>query len=385
MLNRGTKLIALATLMAAASACKTTGGNVANVDKARGEVELYSAGDSRTTLDDASKLEEVRLTEKKLKAHLRKNRDDVEALINLAQVQVVLGDLEGGEKNCKTALRKDLTNKEARKVLAQIAMRRQNYDLASIFLSGVGVPQSKDSGVLNMLALIELQKGNNSGAMALFKRAIKVNPTDLAARMNLGVLYLKYRQLAQAAVEFERVIKTVPNHTDAKLHLAIVKSARGEAAEAQDMLEEVLKEDATNPLALYNLAVVEKAQDKQDDALDHLQLYLKTAKGKPSDQDQVFALIDDIQKQQAAKGEKVSDEDIQAMAMAAQAPDVEEPKKVAQAEPAAPKAQPKTQPKAQPVAAKPAPKAQQEEFKLPEDDGEPVHDEVSDLENALKN
>ncbi len=203
MLNRETKLIALTALLAV-TACKTTQGNVANVDKARGEVELYSAGDKRTTLDEPAKLEEVKHTEKRLKAHLRKNRDDIESLISLAQVQVVLGDLESAEKNCKTALRRDLKNKDARKVLAQISMRRGNHDLAAIFLSGVGGSSSKDSGVLNMLALIELEKANNSAAMALFKRAIKVNPTDLAARMNLGVLLLKYRQLAQDPLQAAR-------------------------------------------------------------------------------------------------------------------------------------------------------------------------------------
>ena len=366
-----------------ASSCRTTEPQAASIDRSRGEVAFYSSGDKRTTLDEPDKQEQLRAVVARLKAQLKSNRNDVDALISLSRAQVALGDLENAEKNCRTVLRIDLKNPEAKKTMAEIAMRRGNNDLAAIFLTGIGGTGSKDSSVLNMLAMIELGHGNNAGAMALFKRAISLNPGDLAARMNLGVLLLKYRQLDQAAVEFERVLRAAPGHTDAKLHLAVIKAARGEVGQAEVMLKDVLKGDEGNPLALFNLAVVLRDQGKYDDAMDTLKSYLKAARGKAKDSDKVMALIDDIQKRQAANGERVSDEDIQAMAMTAGRGDADgsaaRPKTAAA--PRGAKAAATGAKRAKPAAprAKSAPA-----LAIPDDNGSAASDDIGDLEKALK-
>lgn len=313
----GGKIIALSGALFVLNGCKTTAPETASIDKVRGEMSLYSSADARTTLAAGGKQDDLRGIEERLKGYLREHRDDVQAILALAQVEIALGQLDDAEKNAQTALRRDLKNVEAKKILAAVAMRRGHVELASIFLSSVGGSAAKDSSVLNMLALVELARENHTGAMTLFKRAISANGNDLAARMNLGVLLLKYRQMDQAGIEFERILKAVPGHTDAKLHLAIVKASHGKTKDAETMLKEVLSREGDNPLALYNLAVVQRDLQEYDDALDHLKAYLRTAKGKASDNDQVFALIDEIQKRQTAKGQNVSDEEIEEMALAA--------------------------------------------------------------------
>lgn len=286
------------------------------VDRERGEVAIYSTADARSTFEEEENTKEILNLEKSLKEYLRKNRRDLESILSLAKVQVILGKYELAEKNCRLALRLDLKNKEARKILAQVAIRRGNYDMASIFLASIGGANTKDSAVLNMLAMIELQRGNNSSAMAYFRESIRLNSDDIAARLNLGVLLLKFRMLNQAAIEFERVLKISPANSDAKIHLAVIMLARGEKSEAEAMLRGVLAESKNNPLALYNLAVVQKANDELDQALNTLKEYVKTAKGRASDEEQLFALIDDIRKSQVEQGRPVSDEDFQQLSFA---------------------------------------------------------------------
>ena len=394
-MSRDSKIVVIhlgiVTLACSFIGCKTTSQDVSNVDEARGQVSLYSSGDQRTALVGGQKQEQATHIVAALKGGLREHRDDIPALLSLAAAQVSLQQLDAAEKNCQTVLRKDQTNRDARKILATIAMRRGNYDMASIFINSVGGAASKDSGILNMMAMIELRNNNNSAAMALFKSALKVNSDDLAVRMNLGVLLLKYRQIDQAATEFERILKSVPNHFDAKLHLAIIKSSRGQHDEASRMLNEVLKSDETNPLVLYNLAVVERNLGKLDDALEHLKLYVKNTHGKASDNDQVFALIGDIQRQQGAKGEKVSDEDLQSLAAAEANDDVEAPKKVGGAAPTkaksvspahAAKKAPKSRVK---TAAAPQERPAEKELVIPDSANEPTAgEEIGDLERALK-
>lgn len=302
--------------LALITGCQTTDPGVSNVDKTRGEVSLYTASDGRTTLDLKRYKERPRAMAEALKKHLRDNPSDYDAMAALASVETALGELESAEDHARDVLRHDQKNKSARKTLAEIAMRRNNHDMAALLLNDLGGAQSKDSSVLNMMAMIELKRNNNTGAMSLFKKALRLNSDDLAARMNLGVLLLKYRQMDQAAVEFERVLKSVPNHTDAKLHLAIIQSARGQRESAEKMFRQVLSVDDQNPIALYNLAVLLKEDGRYNEAVSYLKAYLRSTRGKSSDNEQVLTLIDSIQHHQNARGEKFSDDDIESMAVA---------------------------------------------------------------------
>ncbi|MEN9835627.1 MAG: hypothetical protein RL011_1820 [Pseudomonadota bacterium] len=294
--------------------CQTTDPGVSNVDKNRGEVSLYSTSDGRTTLDLKRYKERPRAMAEALKKHLRDNPGDYSAMAALASVETALGELEAAEDHARDVLRHDQKNKSARKTLAEIAMRRNNPDMAALLLNDLGGAQSKDSSVLNMMAMIELKRSNNADAMTLFKKALRLNSDDLAARMNLGVLLLKYRQMDQAAIEFERVLKSVPNHSDAKLHLAIIQSARGQREPAEKMFRQVLAMDDQNPIALYNLAVLLKDDGRYNEAVSYLKAYLRSTRGKANDNEQVLTLIDSIQHHQTARGEKFSDDDIESMA-----------------------------------------------------------------------
>lgn len=364
------------------TACQHSGAKVTSVDAVKGEMAIYSTGDGRSAMADAGKTEDVRNADAKLKAYLKDNEQDVDGLVALANVQVAAGNLEAAEKNCFAALRLDLKNKEARKTLAQIALRRGSYDLASIFLANIGGDQSKDGNILNMLALVELSRKNPAGAMALFQRAIKVDGDNVAARMNFGVLLLKYRQLSQAAVEFERVLKVMPEHADAKLHLAIVKAARGQREDATVMLQEVLRVDEKNPLALYNLAVVQRDGEQFEEALENLKIYMRSARGKAGDNSQVFTLIDNIQRSQAAKGEQVSDEEIQAMAQQMTTSQTEQDSVAAAESDARPKT---TQPKVSAESDQDVKQASQADLlSMPEnEDAAPAGEDIDDLERAL--
>lgn len=316
---RGTKkimsVLGTTLLMFMFFGCQTTKDGMVKVNKDRGELTFYSAGDDRTATPDPRTYVPLKETEKVLNQNLAKNGNDITSLLGLAQVAIIQDKLDVAENYCKAALRKDLKNPEAKKTLAEIALRRGNPTLASIILNGVGGVESKDSQVLNMLAIVEYEKGNNAASYALFQKALEMNANDIAVRMNLGVLHLKYRQLQAAAVQFERVLKTVPGQKDAELHLAIIKAARGQISEAENIYDRILSEKKFNPLALYNYAVLQAKSTRYHDALEVIKTYLST-KPTAAEANEAFALIDEIQRQQAARGEKIkiSDDEIKSLA-----------------------------------------------------------------------
>ena len=313
-MNRTLNGINLVCLVSMIAACRTTSEPVIKVDEAKNQVEFHSTGDQRTTLPDLKANKKVATVVADLRERLKKNPRDIDTLINIAQLYQLQERLDLAEGFCKQALRVDLKNRDARKILAQVYFRKGNTEMASIILNNLGGEASKDSQIQNLMALVALKEGRNAEAHALFKRAIALNPNDLAARMNLGVLYIQYRQLAEGAVQFERVLKVMPSNTDAKVHLAIIKATKGQYEPAKEIYDKVLAADKGNPIALYNLAVVESRLKNYDQAVELLKRYLQTNYAKRADNTEAFALIDDIRVKKDAGDSETSDEEIQQLA-----------------------------------------------------------------------
>ncbi|MCX6126682.1 MAG: tetratricopeptide repeat protein [Proteobacteria bacterium] len=309
-----TKIINFALASIYCVSCKTAETGSKIIDRSRGEIVISSSGDQRSALPESSKdasLTEARLN---LEKSTQSNPKDVSALLSLAQLQLAQDRFQEAEDSCQKVLRLDIKNQDARRVLAQVAVRQGNPDMAMIFLTALGGEQSRDSSVINMLGLVSMARNDSGDAMRLWKHALSLNANDISARMNLGVMYLKYRLLNQASTQFERILKVSPNHQDAKLHLAIIDGSRGKHEEAIITYNQILKGDRDNPLALYNLAVSQKSLGLFDDALESLKSYVKASPGKSVQTDQAFSLIDEISNAKQAKGQKVSDEDIRKLA-----------------------------------------------------------------------
>ncbi len=200
--------------------CQTT-GQVARIDKEKRKFELQSQDDTKSAMKTNEEGTTKSLTQK-LDKRLLDNPRDLNAHINLAQTHLAIGKYDLAEKSCRDALRIDPRSEISRKTLAQIYYRRGNLEMANIILNGLDAINSKDSQLLNLLGMIALRQNRPEFALQAFQEALKNNPSDIAVRMNLGVLYVHYRQLGLAAVEFERILKVMPEHPDANLHMAII-------------------------------------------------------------------------------------------------------------------------------------------------------------------
>lgn len=296
------------------TSCKTleSGGKV--VDKGRGEIIISSPANQMSALPDGSKDKSLTKARERLEQMVKESPKDTRALVSLAQLQMAQDRLSEAEETGRKVLLIDTKNQGARKVLAQVAIRRENYDMALIFLSALGGEESKDSDVSNMLGIIALARGDNTEAVRLWKQALSINPGDISARMNMGVMYIKNRLFAQASTQFERILKVAPNHQDARLHLAIIETSRGKNAEALEVFKAILADDRDNTLALFNMAVAQRNLNQYDDAVASLKRYIKASPAKSTFTDEAFAMIDEINTIQTANNQKVSDEDLQSLA-----------------------------------------------------------------------
>jgi tetratricopeptide (TPR) repeat protein len=299
--------------MVGLAACQST-SQIAKVDKLKRKIEIQSQSDPSSAMHHLQKQGVLDQTVENLKASIKKNPRNIKSLLNLSQIYLSQVRLNQAENLCRRALKVDLDNQAARKILAQIYFRRQNYDMANIILNSLDKEVAKESDVLNLRAMIHLQEGRSAAALALFKQALKKNSGDVAVRMNLGVLYVQYKQLDQAAVQFERVLKVMPEHPDAKLHLAIIHASRKNYAKAESLYEEVMGIDSQNPVAVYNMAVLDERRGNYDDAIDYLRSYLDSKYAKTKNNKEVFSLLNRIRTEKEASGDAMSDDEIQELA-----------------------------------------------------------------------
>lgn len=291
----------------------TTTKPVSRVDKSRNQVIVYSSGDTRSTMtlktEDSHYADVIDDLEEK-----NKSKYDENSTLNLANVYLIEGKLDQAERLTRQVLRKNLKSKNANKLMAQVFLKRGQVDLANIILSNLGGENSRDSEIINMVAQVNLAKDNKDEAVRLLRKAIKVNSKDVAARMNLGVLLLAYRQVDGASIQFERVLKLIPDHSDAKLHLAIIRGIRGDHRRAGEVYDEILDKHKNNELALYNSAVTSEKQAKYSDAVAKLEKFLRVEEANPDDVESVLVMLDTIQSKQRANGKIVDNSEIRRLA-----------------------------------------------------------------------
>lgn len=313
--------------------CKTT-EPIRSVNSERQEALLYSSYDPNSSVSSGYKgLDSlVKATEERVNS----NPNEIDAILNLAQMYLLQNRIADAELLAKRALAIDFKNIAAKKVLATTTFKKGQHDLAEVLLLNLGGENSNDSEVLNLLGLISLEKKDPTKAIYYLKKGLEINAEDSAIRMNLGGMYLEYRQLHLAAAQFERVLKSMPQHIDAKINLGIVKMARGEAEAAETDFGEVLKSDDKNLPALYNYASVLYQLQKYKDSESVLKKYIALLPENSQQMQMAFALADKLQQVQGSES-GISSEEIKSLSDRMATSETTSTKRVVQKD--APKAQ----------------------------------------------
>lgn len=117
----------------------------------------------------------------------------------------------------------------------------------------------------------------NDVAMAerLYRRLMKIDPSDPAAPYNLGNLMSSEGRIVEAEAAFRAAIAAQPRYADAWHNLADVLDEQGRTKEAVTCLERALEHDAANPDSMFNLALFLQKLERHADAAKWWRQYLK--------------------------------------------------------------------------------------------------------------
>jgi len=285
------KFIAFAFLLLMQACAATT---ARYIDGSRNEVALVSTDSAESLHGQGIKKGAADGAIKKLTSSLAGASQDSsqkDNFLELARLYLAKGNLDLAEKNVKKSLELDIKNLDSKLVLAQVYYRKGLFDMAIMLLQGETMTQIRGSEMHNLLALIALKKSRPYDAWEHFESAIRLDETNIAARLNYGMMLLDHSLDRKAGIQFERTLSLVPSQPDAILMMAMIKARRGDLAGAEIDLSKLSGDHGKNHVVLYNYGSVLYASEKYEKALEVLKSYLASTKVALPNSDEAISMI----------------------------------------------------------------------------------------------
>ncbi len=156
-----------------------------------------------------------------------------------------------------------------------------------IGLAAFGFLYYKDQHVTTAPSLVEQQIG-------LTEAAVRKNPNDLQARLQLGLVYEQAKRHDDAVAQFDQVLKLAPDSKDALLGKGVALLTKGDLDMAIPPLTKIVKATRSGEFAgadpqlgaaYYYLGVIAVKQKKPAEAMEQLSHALRI---QPTDSDSMY-------------------------------------------------------------------------------------------------
>lgn len=130
------------------------------------------------------------------------------------------------------------------------------------------------------------QKGNPTGAVTAYNRAITADPSYPQPYYNLAIAYVELRQPDKALDNYELALAADPSYRDARYNYAILLQNQGYATDAVVQYEKILEKNPKDS-ALHLICASLYARDPQtkDKARSHYQAVLRLTPETPAGRD----------------------------------------------------------------------------------------------------
>ncbi len=166
---------------------------------------------------------------------------------------------------------------------ATVNMRLGKLDEAERQVNEAARYTNDKAGILYALGEVQRLKGNNTAAIELFSRSLKIAPNHQQARKNRVVAWLSTGELEQAEADLIQLRESSPTDLQVTYLYAMLKAKQGKYKEATGELEGLsqsiasLKSDFVekHTPTLLLLGTLEYLQGKYDASKMHLKGYLK--------------------------------------------------------------------------------------------------------------
>lgn len=134
----------------------------------------------------------------------------------------------------------------------------------------------KNTDALIALGIIDLSCQKIKNAKYMFKKALQINPSSLAARQNLGFIYEAEGNYTAALNEYKKILQTKPEEYQVLINMGYLLYKTGDTQSAIDVLQKAaLSTDAREKASAYfNLAKIYDENKNYNDALSNIKISL---------------------------------------------------------------------------------------------------------------
>lgn len=182
------------------------------------------------------------------------------AIDNLGTMDFSQGKLDAAEKKFKQSLEYNTQNTTAMYHLAQIAIQKQDYTTALIYLNNALAINSNSPAIYNLMGKAYIAQGNEAAAINAFRQSIMVKPEFTFSYLDLANIYEKRNDSEFAIEQLKTALSIDPCYYDAKLKMADISLCSGKYKQAVDVYSELVGIDGYNDAALKGLAASYYAQ-----------------------------------------------------------------------------------------------------------------------------
>ena len=130
-----------------------------------------------------------------------------------------------------------------------------------------------------------LETGSTRRAVAAMEKAMRLEPSRLEGRLNLGAAQFLSHRYEEAVSHLRYVLAFEPQNAVALLNIAACYDALGQPDDSIAALEQLVRERPTWRDAHYNLGVAFYKQKRYDDAIEALRAELKLNAGNENARD----------------------------------------------------------------------------------------------------
>lgn len=207
------------------------------------------------------------------------------ALARLAQVALVRGQAKAAVAALKAIIDKDAGGDpyqaEARNILAEIAIDREDWDTARIHARNVLLGDADNLNAYLNLAVTYYRVGLTDQALLIVDNALQRRDDAAALHNMMGLIWLRKDYVHKATESFIKALERNPALVEAKLNLAALELSYGAFQNALDRFDQVLAIRGGDPMLLVSRGVALRGLERHEEALSAYEQALQLRPGMP--------------------------------------------------------------------------------------------------------
>lgn len=170
----------------------------------------------------------------------------------------------------------------ARKRLAMLLLKKQDYDGAAAILEPLVASKPDDPEVLNLLAYASQMRGETQEALEQLAKLRSLQPDSAFTQATLGLGFLRMGKREEGIDALERATELDPQLIQADVYLVMSYIRAGDYDKALDVVSKVREKQPDSTLHYNLLGMVELSRGNKSAARDAYNAALKLSPGDPS-------------------------------------------------------------------------------------------------------